>query len=308
MKKIVLVSVLTFCLLFVSLFAWSSYRISSREVYTGQQLATEGRFVKVGDVNTHYIRKGKGKSLVLIHGIFSSAFVWHKNIDELSRHFDVIAVDLKGYGYSDKPADGRYSREDIRQFMIDFMDTINVEKAIVGGHSWGGGIAMDLASTCPQRVEKLVLIDSTGYPLKHNFLSWLLKLPGMGKFLLALCDKDTLEWILKKGVFFDSSLVTTEEIEGWIRPYYVKGSVQAAIELRSFDFVIGKNIKDISCPVLIIWGQDDKCLPVKFAERFKQDIKDSTLKIIPNCGHNPQEEKTKEVNELIRHFAEGNSF
>ena len=302
MKRILLVSLLIFCLLVVSLFLWSSHRINTREMYSGQELATNGHFIKVGDVNTHYIRKGKGEPLVLIHGIFSSVFVWHKNIDELSRYFDVIAVDLKGYGYSDKPADGRYSREDIRQFMIDFMDAINVEKAIVGGHSWGGGIAVDLALACPQRVEKLVLIDSTGYPLKHNFVARLLKLPGMGKLLLAVCDKEIVEWILRKGVFFEPSLVTDEEIEGWIRPYYVKGAVQAALEIRNFDFVIGEHIKDISCPALIIWGQDDKCLPVKFAERFKQDIKGSVLKIIPDCGHNPQEEKPKEVNELIRKF------
>jgi len=152
MKRILLVGLLIFCLLGLFLFLRSSYRIDSREAYTGQELATEGHFVEVGAVNTHYIRKGKGKPLVLIHGIFSSVFVWHKNIDDLSRHFDVIAVDLKGYGYSDKPRDGRYSRENIRQFMIDFMDAINVEKAIVGGHSWGGGIAMDLALTCPRRV------------------------------------------------------------------------------------------------------------------------------------------------------------
>ena len=302
MKKNILIGLLIFCLLIISVFWWSSYRISSREVYTGQELATEGRFVKVGDVNAHYIREGKGKPLILIHGIFSSVFVWHKNIDELSRYFDVIAVDLKGYGYSDKPSDERYSREDIRQFMIDFMDAIQVDKAVFAGHSWGGGIAMDLALTCPQRVEKLVLINSTGYPLKHNFFSWVLKLPGMGKLLLAVCDKEIVEWILRKGVFFEPSLVTDEEIEGWIRPYYVKGSVQAALELRNFDFVIGEQIKDISCPALIIWGQDDKCLPVKFAERFKQDIKGSVLNIIPNCGHNPQEEKPKEVNELIRKF------
>ena len=164
---------------------------------------------------------------------------------------------------------------------------------------------MDLALTCPQRVEKLVLIDSTGYPLKHNFVARLLKLPGMGRLLLAVCDKEIVGWTLKSGVFFDPSLVTEEEIEGWIRPYYVKGAVQAALEIRNFDFIIGEQIKDISCPVLIIWGQDDKCLPVEMAERFKQDIKKSVLKIIPKCGHNPQEEKPKEVNELIRHFVQG---
>ena len=78
----------------------------------------------------------------------------------------------------------------------------------------------------------------------------MLKLPGVGKFLLALCDKDILEWILKRGVFFDPSLVVAEEIEGWIRPYYMKGAVQAALELRNFDFVIGEQIKEISCPLL----------------------------------------------------------
>ena len=305
MKRILLVCLLIFCLGAVSLFIWSSYRITSRGVYTGQELATEGCFVKMGDINAHYIREGKGRPLLLIHGIFSSAFVWYKNIDELSKYFDVIAVDLKGYGYSDKPADGRYSRENIRQFMLDFMDAIKVDKAILVGHSWGGGIAIDLALTYPQRVEKLVLIDSTGYLLKHNFLSWLLKLPGMARFLMGIYDKTILEWTLKKGVFFNPSLVTEEEIEGWMRPYYVKGSAQAALEISNVDFVIGEQIKDISCPTLIIWGKEDKSLPAEMAERFNQDIKGSNLNIIPNCGHNPQEEKPREVNELIRHFAEG---
>jgi hypothetical protein len=74
MKKNILIGFLIFCLLIISVFWWSSYRINSREVYTGQQLATEGHFVEVGDVNTYYIRKGKGEPLVLIHCIFSSAF------------------------------------------------------------------------------------------------------------------------------------------------------------------------------------------------------------------------------------------
>ena len=302
MKKIVLASLLISCLLILSLFIWSSYRINAREVHSGQELATEGNFIKVGDVNTHYIRKGKGRPFILIHGIFSSAFVWHKNIDDLSHYFDVIAVDLKGYGYSDKPADGIYSREDIRQFVLDFMDVIQVDKAVFAGHSWGGGIAMDLALAYPDRVDRLILIDSTGYQLQHNFFTSLLKLPGVAKLLMGICNKTILEWTLKEGVFFDPSLVTDEEIEGWIRPYYVKGSVQAALQLRNIDFVIGEQLKDISCPTLIIWGQEDKSLTVEMAKRFNKDIKNSVLKIIPNCGHNPQEEKPKEVNELIKKF------
>jgi pimeloyl-ACP methyl ester carboxylesterase len=214
LKRIILVGLLIFCLGAISLFLWSSHRIGSREQYAGQQLAKDGEFIRVGEANTHYIRKGKGKPLILIHGIFSSSFVWRKNIDALAEHFDVISLDVKGYGYSDKPADGRYSREDIRQFVLDFMETLKVDRAILVGHSWGGGIAVNLALHHPERVEKLILIDSTGYPPKSSLIAWLLKLPGIGRFLLAASDRKTFENILKEKVFFNPGLVTKEEVEG----------------------------------------------------------------------------------------------
>ncbi len=305
MKRIILAGLLTFCLITVSFFLWSSHRVNSREQYTGQQLARDGEFIRAGYIiNTHYIRKGNGKPLVLIHGIFSSSFAWHKNIDELSKHFDVIAVDLKGYGYSDKLADGRYGREDIREFVIRFMDAIKVDRAILVGHSWGGGIAVDLALHHPERVEKLILIDSTGYPPKSSLIAWLLKLPGIGRFLLAASDRKTFENILKEKVFFNPGLVTKEEVEGWMRPYYVRGAAQAALELRNYHFDMAEEIRNISQPTLIIWGKEDKALPVEMTERFGQDIKNAVVKIIPNCGHNPQEEKPEEVNESIKWFVE----
>jgi pimeloyl-ACP methyl ester carboxylesterase len=229
--------------------------------------------------------------------------VWRKNIDELARCFDVIAVDLKGYGYSDKPADGKYSREDIRQFVLDFMEALKVDRAILVGHSWGGGIAVDLALHHPERVEKLILIDSTGYPPEPSFVEWLLRVPGVGWLILAACDKGTFARILKERVFFNPDLVTEEEVEGWMRPYYVRGASQAALELRNYHFDMAEEIRNISQPTLIIWGREDKALPAEMAERFRQDIKNAVVKIIPNCGHNPQEERPEEVNELIKQFA-----
>ncbi|MEW6327274.1 MAG: alpha/beta hydrolase [Thermodesulfobacteriota bacterium] len=261
-------------------------------------------FVRVGDVNVHYIRKGKGKPLVLIHGVFSSSFVWRKNIDALAAHFDVIALDLKGYGYSDKPADGRYGRGDFRRFVLDFMDAIKVDKAVFVGHSWGDGIVLDLALAYPDRVEKLVLIDSTSYPPESSFVEWLLRVPGVGRLILAACDKGTFARILKERVFFNPDLVTEEEVEGWMRPYYVRGASQAALELRQYDFDMTEEIRNISQPALVIWGGEDKALPVKMAERFGQDIKNAVVKIIPNCGHNPQEEKPEEINQLISRFGD----
>lgn len=302
MAGLLLALFLSGCFFSFVVFLWSHYRISAKERFAGHELAKNGEFIKVGEVDAHYVRKGKGKPLILIHGVFSSSFVWHKNIDRLSKGFDVIAVDLKGYGYSDKPKDGKYGRGDIREFVIGFMDALKVDKAIVVGHSWGGGIAIDLASRYPDRVEKLVLIDSTGYRIESSLGEWILRLPGVARILLAFSDENILERILKEWVFHDPELVNKQEVGSWMRPYYVRGSVQAALELLNYDFDVSAEIKNILQPTLIIWGGEDKSLPVEMAQRFKQDIRNAVLRVIPNCGHNPQEERPEEVNELIRRF------
>ena len=119
---------------------------------------------------------------------------------------------------------------------------------------------------------------------------------------LAFLNKRAVGRILRKAIFFEPSIATDEEIEGWMKPYSVKGSAQAAMELRKVDFVMEEVIRKISQPTLIIWGQKDKIFPVEMARRFKAEIRDASLKIATNCRHNPQEEKPEEVNSLIKAF------
>ena len=300
--KFLLCAVLVPVLGMAALRVWASRRIRARETHNGPELATEGSFVRVGPVNTHFIRKGKGEPLILIHGIFASAFVWRKNLDALGRCFDTIALDLKGYGYSDKPEDGNYTQEAMRDFVAGFMDAIGVKRAVLVGHSWGGGIAMDLALRYSERVEKLVLINSTGYRPERSWLEWLLKVPGGGLLLLSLLDERTMGKVLRERVFFDPAGVTDEEIAGWVKPYRVKGAARAAMALRNVDFVMEDRIRHVRQPVLILWGENDRTFPVEMARRFARDLPRATLHVIPRCGHNPQEEKPEEVNRRITEF------
>ena len=161
---------------------------------------------------------------------------------------------------------------------------------------------MDLALHCPERIEKLILIDSTGYPPKASAIEWFFRYPFVMRCALAFLNKRAVGWLLKKAVFFDPSLVTEKEIEGWMKPYSVKGSAQAAMELRKVDFVMEEVIRKISQPTLIIWGEKDKVFPVEMARRFKAEMRDAALKIATNCRHNPQEEKPEEINSLIKAF------
>ena len=120
------------------------------------------RSVSVNGVNTHYVEAGAGRPLILIHGLGASMVAWDKNIGFLSRFCHVYALDLPGHGDSDKPRDIAYDTFSGAHFMAAFMDTIGVSKADVVGNSAGGHIAARLALTYPQRVGRLVLVDSGG--------------------------------------------------------------------------------------------------------------------------------------------------
>ncbi|MFC1657380.1 alpha/beta fold hydrolase [Candidatus Moduliflexota bacterium] len=248
----------------------------------------------------HFTRRGQGRSLILIHGILSSSFVWRRNIDALARHFDVVALDLMGHGGSDMVEGETYTRESLRRFMTEFMDTIGIRKASFVGHSWGGGIAVDLARAHPERVEKLVLIDSTGYPGGNRLAEWLITRCGILAPLLGPFGKFLVRGALARSVFFDRDLMTEEEVDGWLRS--VRSSVGSLSKLRNYEMIMDSEIRKVSHPTLIIWGKEDRVMPHELAERFHRDIDRSILKVIDRCGHNPQEEKPEEVNRVIRDF------
>jgi pimeloyl-ACP methyl ester carboxylesterase len=258
------------------------------------------REVSVAGNRVHYIRMGQGKSLILIHGILSSSFVWRRNIDYLSRRFDVVALDVMGHGNSDRPDAGEYSRENIRRFMTDFMDALDIDQAFLAGHSWGGGIAMDMALAHSGRVEKLVLLDSTGYSGENPLAEWLLMRNVFLSAVLRLVGRPLVRAALRKAVFYDASLATDEEVEGWLHD--ARAGARSLLRLRDYDLVMEGDIPYISQPTLVLWGREDPLMPRDLAERFRRDIGRCTLNILEQCGHNPQEEKPAEVNEAICRF------
>jgi pimeloyl-ACP methyl ester carboxylesterase len=258
------------------------------------------REVSVSGNRIHFIRKGRGKSLILIHGILSSSFVWRRNLDYLSKHFDVVALDVVGHGHSDKPDDGGYSREAIRRFMKGFMDALDIDQAYLAGHSWGGGIAMDMALAHPGRVEKLVLLDSTGYSGGTLLAEWLLMRNVFLSPALNLLGRPLVRAALRKAVFHETSLVTDSEVEGWLRD--ARAGARSLLRLRNYNLVMEGGIPSISQPTLVLWGREDRLMPRELAERFRRDIGRCTLNILDQCGHNPQEERPVEVNEAICRF------
>ena len=122
----------------------------------------EDQYIEVAGINTRFWSMGdEGSSVILIHGIGCYIEMWENNINVLSQNHRVYAIDLAGFGYSNKPA-VPYSFPYFTQFVVDFMKTLNIERASLIGNSMGGGISLQIAIQFPDKVDKLVLVDSAG--------------------------------------------------------------------------------------------------------------------------------------------------
>jgi len=269
--------------------------------------AESSRFAKVDGVRIHYQEKGVGPPLVLLHGFTSSTYSWKDVFEPLSRKFRVIALDLKGFGFSGKP-DGDYTRRAQAVLVAHFLDQLKIEKAWIAGNSMGGEVALNFALQNPQRVSGLILIDSGGVAVKGSgsLAPGYLLVPVLGRVLTALAltsDKLAREGLEKS--FYDDAKVTAERVAYYYLPLKTRGGQLAALRARtqSAQFPFEVELPKIAAPTLIIWGAEDELIPLEAGRRMNAVIKGSKLVIFEKCGHLPQEEVPARVVEEIAKFA-----
>ena len=266
-----------------------------------------GKFISVNSQNIRYIDAGSGLPLVFIHGFGASIFSWRKNLEPLSTYHRVCAPDLPGFGYSDKPLDADYSIDAYADFMIQFMDRLKIEKAVLVGHSLGGGIALLTSLKYPDRVLALVLLDAEAYPITPPLMLKVAKLPG----IRSVVHRAIGEWVVRVSLqrsFHDPSLITEPLIKEYYRPFLTENGKAAPIRvLQAMDFEklqeLPGRYRNIKKKTLIIWGREDQISGIHLARKLKKDLPNSRLRIIPECGHLVQEEKPEVVNRAIIRFA-----
>ncbi|MFH1539241.1 MAG: alpha/beta fold hydrolase [bacterium] len=277
------------------------------ETGAGRELAKEGEFVALdGGLEMRYIEKGEGDPLILIHGFSSSAYSWKDNIDALAEHAHVYAIDLPGFGFSDKPAGFGYTYDDFAQSVGEFMDKMGIQSATLAGSSMGGAVCIRFTGLYAGRVDRLALVGSAGYPHEEgrNPLFAALMTPVVGPFLSSLNNARAMKAILKKTAFRDPAAVTNERAAAYFEPFRVKGARDAM--LKTLDNALGTDmsgeIRRIDKKTLLVWGDSDALVPLKYGEAFERDIPDSRLEVFENCGHLPQEERPEEFNKALITF------
>ncbi len=253
------------------------------------------KFADVDGVRVHYQEKGSGPALVLIHGYGSSTYTWKDVFQPLSERFRVIALDLKGFGFSTSNEDDDFTHATQAKLIVHLLDKLGVQKAVFCGNSMGGGISIRVATMFPERVAGLVLIDSAGMisSKRNAFAPSVTFWPYIGTALAAVAL--TSDKLVRNGVsnsFFDTSKVGEERVATYHRPLKTRFGQRAARLTRvqaDYSDLPGK-MAGISVPTLILWGREDALIPLEAGERMAKTIPRSKLIVFDRIGHIPQEE------------------
>lgn len=248
------------------------------------------RFVEIEGMRVHYKDEGEGKPLVLLHGTAASLHTWDGWVDELKSSFRIIRIDLPAFGITGLNPAGEYSIDFYSHFVKQFLDTLGINQCYLAGNSLGGGIAWTFTTDYPAYVEKLILIDASGYPGDAPVIFKLATVPVVSNIMRYV----TPEFIIKKNVeavYYDDDKITDELVDRYYKLTLREGNRQAFIDRAKSGGADYKtsNISEIDIPVLIMWGKYDEWIPLKDAHQFKKDISNSRLEIY-EAGHIPMEE------------------
>ncbi len=277
-----------------------------------------GALVSVGDrsdpVRLFVQESGEGSPLLLIHGFGTSTNTWRKILPHLARRHRVIALDLKGFGQSDKPLDRRYSAFDQANLLIDFIKRRNLHDLTIVGHSFGGAVALaltlELNDTEPNRVQRLVLIDSPAYRQDLPILFRYLRTPLVADLGVLVTPPEVQAKTALMAAYAEQSPIERQDVLAYARPLYEPGGrhalLQTAAQILPAELaMLEARYETIRQSTLLIWCRSDDFVPLWVGQRLNNDLPNSRLKVVDGCGHAPQEERPNRTLKIIKKFLGG---
>lgn len=279
---------------------------NSQQLNSWAERYAEGQFIDLAGRSTHFVERGQGKPVVLIHGFNLDSNTWIKNLDSLASRFKVYAIDLWGQGLSTRQP-LNYGYDLFAEQVRFFMEALNLQSASLVGHSMGGGTSIVFSLKNRDKVEKLVLLDSAGIPMPIPFRAKFFKLKGVGEFLSSL-NTDRIRRInLEQLWVFDNAALTDDHYEKLIRCQKIEGSTEALLSILRRDFFNTledeiAELGNLDVPTLIVWGREDVSIPLSSAKQIHQLLPGSRLEILDNAGHLANFDRPEEFNNLVGDF------
>ncbi|MEO8649325.1 MAG: alpha/beta hydrolase [Acidobacteriota bacterium] len=268
-------------------------------------------FIIVDGATVHYQEFGDPgePTLLLIHGYTASVYVWNTTAPVLADNgFHVIAIDLIGFGYSEKPAWFDYSIPSQARMIARFMDRLGIGRATIVGSSYGAAVAAILALDYAERVEKLVVVDAVcNDRLKDHPLLRLASIRGIGELVTPFIV-DSRRYLRQRmhGTLakVNHYLIDDERIDAVMRPLRAADAHHSLLATsRNWSAErVSEDAHLIRQPTLIVWGEDDTVTPIEDGFELHSSILNSRLVVIRECGHVPQEEKSDLFAGIVAEF------
>ncbi|MGE1128925.1 alpha/beta hydrolase [Bacillus wiedmannii] len=249
--------------------------------------------------------KTERPTFVLVHGFLSSSFSYRRLIPLLSKAGTVLALDLPPFGKSDKSHLFKYSYHNLATVIIDLIEHLSLSNIVLVGHSMGGQISLYVNRIRPELISKTILLCSSSYLARAT-------LPLLYSSYLPFFHLYVKNWIIRRGivhnlmnVVHDHSLIDDEMKEGYSAPFYdnrIFPALTRMIRDREGD-LSSTELQKIETPILLIWGEKDRVVPVHVGHRLHKDLPNSKFISYENTGHLLPEEKPEHVYEEIIAFS-----
>lgn len=242
-------------------------------------------YVEVDGCKTHLRRGGRGEPLLFLHGA-NGAPVVLPFMEKLAQRFDVLIPEHPGYGKSDEP-EWLENIHDIAYFYLDFLKQLNLKNVTVVGSSMGGWIAMEMAVRDTSRLKSLVLSSPAG-----------IAAPGVrATDIFLMAPEEMVRNLFLDQKLAEARLAQPEDVDISLKNRHT--TARLAWEPRLHDPYLPKWLHRIDVPVKIVWGRQDRILPVAFADVYRKLLPKADISIIESCGHLPHAEKPDEFVEII---------
>ncbi len=273
-------------------------------------LIPEDRYISVAGIRTRYWQMGDaGSNVILLHGGNGSVEFWLYNLAALAQHHRVYAFDMVGSGKSDYP-DADYSIGYQAEFLHSLMSVLGIENTNLIGNSMGGAVSLKFTKLYPDRVEKLVLVDSMGIGKEISWGIRLIVLPGIIDYLRP--GRWMLPAMLKSN-FYRWQQISPAWLELRYAVFAIPGRNRVIRNLGRSNFTlegvrpdvyqpIAASLPQITQPTLIIWGDRDRIIPVSHAHIAAAGLPNHQLEIFNDCGHHPYLEYPDRFNQLVLDF------
>jgi len=277
-------------------------------------------FAQVNGIRLHYVTAGEGPLLLLLHGFPEFWYGWKNQIPALSKHFRVVAPDLRGYNESDKPKRVKdYAAEVVARDMQELIVSLGEKKAHIIGHDWGGGVAWTMTQHFPECINKLVVLNcplpqvllrnffTNLRQLKKSWYMFFFQLPRLPEKYIGR-DLHTFFYRGLRGWAHNKSAFSKEDIEEYVKAFQQPGAITGAVNYYRAAFRGGlksenRKIKSIEADTLLIWGEDDQALGKELTYGMEKYFKNHfEIKYIGNCSHWVQHEYPEVVNKQILDF------